>query len=167
MNNNDKTHWKKLTNPDYIGAYSMPSDGTDVVLTISEVKKQTVVGAGGRKELCTIAHFKENSKPMILNRTNCKVITAIYKTPYVEEWAGKKIQIYVDHNIEVKGEIIEGLRIRPFEPQKNKPELDINSPAFNNCKQHIVGGGKIEDIENKYSLTEQAKQTLCSLVKKD
>ena len=36
----------------------------------------------------------ENEKPMILNRTNCKTIAKLHGSPEVEDWVGKKIQIY-------------------------------------------------------------------------
>ena len=43
------THWKKLTNPDYLGAYSL-EDGKDIVLTIERVQVETVTGPEGKKE---------------------------------------------------------------------------------------------------------------------
>lgn len=156
-----QTHWKKLTNPNYIGAYCMPPDKSDVILTIKKVVREMVVGDGGKKEECTVAHFKENSKPMILNRTNCKTITSIYATPYIEEWVDKKIQIFVAQ-VKVAGEIVDGLRIRPIQPQVGKPELFINTPAFNKCKEHLNSGGKIEDIEGKYSVSSEVKEALCN-----
>lgn len=86
------THWKTQFNYDYLGAYSLP-DGKDIVLTIRETKREQVVGASGKKEECFVAYFFENVKPMILNRTNCKTMTKIFKTPNFEEWINKQIQI--------------------------------------------------------------------------
>ncbi len=63
-----KTHWKKLENPDYIGAYSL-ENGKDLIVTIDSVKRELVTGQGGKKEECTIAYLK-GQKPFILNRTN-------------------------------------------------------------------------------------------------
>jgi hypothetical protein len=88
------THWKKLTNPEYLGAYSL-DDGKDIVLTIKTIAREMVTGEAGKKEECTVARFLEPQKPMILNKTNCKTIEKIYKTPYIEEWQGKKIQIFL------------------------------------------------------------------------
>lgn len=109
-------HWKKLTNPDYLGAYSL-EDGKDMILTIKTVGREIVTGADGKKDECTVAHFAEQAKPMILNNTNCKIIQKIYNTPYVDQWQGKPIQIYVDHNVKVGKETVDGLRIRPFVPK--------------------------------------------------
>ena len=44
-----KTHFKKLMNPNYLGAYSL-DDGEDIILTIRNVKKEDVIGADGKKK---------------------------------------------------------------------------------------------------------------------
>ena len=66
---NLKTHWKKLTNPNYLGAYAF-EENKDIILTIKSVGNEVITGEGGRKEECTVCHFVENYKPMILNKTN-------------------------------------------------------------------------------------------------
>lgn len=59
---------------------------------------------------------------MILNRTNSKTITAIYDTPFVEEWIGKKIQLFAK-KVDAFGVMTDGLRIRDFIP-KTETEAD-------------------------------------------
>lgn len=134
-------HWKVLTNPDYLGAYSIP-DGKEPIITIDYVARELVTGANGKKEECTVAHFKEEKvKPMILNHTNCKAIQKAYKTPYIDEWSGRKIQLYVDHNVRFGGDTVDGLRIRPFVPKKAVPPQ----------KEYVCAdcGCKIEDSAEK------------------
>ena len=105
------THWKKLTNPDYIGAYAI-EDGKDLVLTIAYVRQESVIGSDGKKEECIVCHFSEkDAKPMILNVTNCKTISKLYGTPLIEQWAGKKVQIGIE-KVKAFGDIVEALRIR-------------------------------------------------------
>lgn len=104
------THWKKLTNPDYLGAYSL-DNGEDIILTIDFVRTETVTGPEGKKEVCTVCHWKEREKPMILNSTNAKMIQKLLKTPYIEEWSGHKIQIGVEA-VRAFGEIVDALRVR-------------------------------------------------------
>lgn len=108
------THWKKLTNPDYLGAYSL-EDGKDIVLTIERVQVETVTGPEGKKEECMVCHWAEREKPMILNSTNAKMIQKLLKTPYIEEWSGHKIQIGVEM-VKAFGEIVDALRVRSFLP---------------------------------------------------
>lgn len=159
-----KTHWKTLVNPNYIGAYCMPTDGSNIILTIKNVVREIVVGEAGKKEECTVAYFQEDSKPMILNRTNCKAITAAYKTPYIEEWSGCKVEITVA-NVKVAGETVEALRILPKVPVVTKPELKENSPAFTKAAEYIKGGGKIAAIKEKYTVSNEVEKAIYAAAK--
>ncbi len=116
-----KTHWKKLTNPDYLGAYAL-EPGEDLVATIKTVRREIVTGAEGRKEECSVIYFCEKVKPLILNATNSKTIQRIYGTPYIEDWEGKQIQLFVEHNIKFGRDLVDGLRIRPFIPKEIKAD---------------------------------------------
>ena len=119
----DKTHWKKLHNPDYLGAYAL-TPGKDLTATIKMVRKEMVTGPDGKKEECTVVHFSEKDiKPMILNSTNAKTIQKVYKTPYIEDWSGRKIQLFID-NVKAFGELVEALRIRPFVPKQVESKTD-------------------------------------------
>lgn len=112
----EKTHWKKLDNPDYLGAYAL-QPGQDLVAQIKSVGQEEVYNpTNNKKEVCTVAHFTDrNVKPMILNTTNCKTITKIYDTPYIEDWVGKYISIYIA-KVKAFGETVEALRIRNSVP---------------------------------------------------
>ena len=143
------THWKKLINPDYLGAYSL--DGlAELNVTIENVVREMVTGTGGKKEECTVAYLK-NQKPFIINRTNGKTITKALKTPYVEEWVGKSITLYAT-TTKVAGEEVECLRVRPVAPV----EVD-HTPRFNECQTleelktlwAEVGCQKYEKVKNE------------------
>jgi len=111
------THWKKLTNPDYLGAYAL-GKGEEVIATIKTVGTELVVGTDGVKSECIVAHFEERDiKPMILNATNCKTISKLSGSAFVEEWSGIKIQIYAA-KVRAFGETVDALRIRPTPPKK-------------------------------------------------
>lgn len=112
------THWKKNFNPNYLGSYSFEK-GEIKILTINKVKMEVVEGKSGKKEECTVAYFKQNEKPMILNRTNCKAIEKAYATPYIQEWEGKDIEIYVAR-VQAFKEEVDGLRVKPHVPRKKK-----------------------------------------------
>lgn len=128
-----KTHWKKLHNPDYLGAYSL-DPGKDIILTIKDVKLEMVTGPDNRKEECTVVHFVENQKPMILNVTNAKIIAKLYASNYIEDWAGRKIQIY-SAKIKAFGEEVEALRIRARAPKQETVIVKCSE-----CEQEIKGG---------------------------
>lgn len=116
-----KTNWKKLINPDYLGAYSL-DDGNgkynDIIATIQFVKVENVAGPDGKHEDCAIARFSEPIKPMILNVTNMKMLEKLYKSKYIEDWSGKKIQIGVE-KIKAFGDVVDALRIRNKVPIKS------------------------------------------------
>ena len=128
-----ETHWKKLINPDYLGAYSL-DPGKDMVLTIRQVKKEMVTGADGKKEECIVCYWQEDQKPMILNVTNCKMIAKLLKTPYIERWAGHRIQIGAEV-VSAFGEKVEALRVRKTLPEEAKIACEecgqFIQPAFN------------------------------------
>jgi len=108
-----KTHWKKLDNPDYLGAYSlMDGETTELTATIEKVIVEGVKSDRGT-ENCKVAYLKGH-KPMILNVTNCKVIQSIFDSPFIEDWKGKDITIYVD-KVKAFGEVMDCLRIRKID----------------------------------------------------
>ena len=69
----EKTHWKKMTNPNYMGDYSIP-EGCDLIATIDYVAQEKVTGVGGKTEVEVVAHFSDGNKPLILNKTNMKLM---------------------------------------------------------------------------------------------
>ena len=127
------THYRRLINPDYLGAYSL-DPGKDIVLTIGTVQKEMITGTDGKKEECIVCHWQENEKPMILNSTNCKMISKLLKTPYIERWAGHRIQIGAEL-VSAFGEKVEALRVRKNLPEESKVACEecgqFITPAFN------------------------------------
>ena len=108
-------HWKRLINPDYLGAYSLDS-GNDMILTIKSIGREMITGTGGKKEECPVCHWQENQKPMILNTTNLKTIAKMYGSDY-DQWPGKRVQIYAS-TTKFGGDTVECLRIRKDPPEE-------------------------------------------------
>lgn len=107
------THWKKLTNPHYIGAHDL-QPGQELKITLDKVTNEVVKcfdGKSIKEETCVVAHIKGTQKPMILNKTNCKIIARVLDTPYIEEWSGKSIVIY-SAKVKAFGEMVEALRVK-------------------------------------------------------
>ena len=154
-----KTHWKKLENPDYIGAYSLES-GKDLTVTIEKVVREIVIGTGGKKEECTIAHLK-GQKPFILNRTNMKMIQKIYETPYIEEWANKKLTLYVA-KIKAFGEDnVECLRVRSVKPPLPKL-VKSNKKDWDNCINALKNEYTIVQLKARFEITKEIELQLIS-----
>jgi hypothetical protein len=142
-----QTHWKQLTNPDYLGAYSL-LPGQELTVEIVRVERKQVTGADGKKEECTVAILKDQ-KPMILNSTNCKTLSKIYGTPYIEEWAGKSVIIHSE-KVKAFGDVVDALRIKPTKPIL--PELTPTHPAWNEAAK-AVKAGKIDKVLARYSVS--------------
>lgn len=140
-----KTHWKQLVNVDYIGAYAL--NGSDLTLTIHDVRREVVTGANGKREECMVLYWAESSyKPMILNRTNAKTITKLCGSAYVEDWAGKQITLYPT-TTKFGGELVECLRIRP-----NVPRADAPAVKCEKCGADIKPAGRM-DVEQMAAYT--------------
>lgn len=140
-------HWKKNTNTAYLGTYSFEDvvgEGTNA--TISRLEKEEVYNTqSGKKELCIIAHFVENIKPMVLNKGACKTITALMGSAKPKDWKGCRFFIVVRKE-KVRGLLMPVLRIeqpsKNATPQKAQPPQPTAAPpeplpACNDCKQSI------------------------------
>lgn len=128
-----KTHWKKIFNPEYIGAYAF-QPGEEKTVTIAKIDLEVVTGPEGRKEERTVLRFAEPEKPLILNRTNAKTIQKLYQSPYVEDWIGKAITLGVE-TVSSFGEKVEAVRVKKKLPV-------IKQTPCTECGQIITASGK-------------------------
>ena len=154
------THWKKLTNPNYIGAYSL-EPGQDMTLTIKTVAKQMIKGTDGKEEEAMIITFTENVKPMICNKTNAKTIAKLHKSPYIEQWAGKQIQIFATP-VTAFGSTTDALRIRDFLPKSESIDTTHAIASLKKCTT-------LEQLKATFlslSKAEQSDKSVKSLVEK-
>lgn len=126
------THWRKLTNVNYLGSYSL-TPGEDMILTIKSCAKEMVAGPNGKEEECPVMHFVEPVKPMIMNKTNLRTITKLFGTPYIEQWAGKKIQIY-SAQVSAFGTTTDALRIRDYQPKTKEVDPTPALVALDGCQ---------------------------------
>lgn len=155
-----KTHWKKLINPDYIGAYALQPD-EDLVVTIDYVQREQVTGTGGKKEECTVAHLV-GQKPLILNVTNSKSIAKLYGS-YIEDWSGKQITLYASMT-KLAGDMVECLRIRPTVPVKRRKPItdDRLNAAIASIK---AGDYTTEKLRAQFQLTDEQETKVNEAVK--
>lgn len=154
------THWKKLVDPRYIGAYALP-DGNDLTVTIQEVRRETITMMGGKKEDHSVMYLV-GQKPMILNATNSKSIHKLYG-PYIEHWAGQRIALFAS-TAKMGGELVECLRIRPSVPDKAKKP--INSERLQAALEQIKAGAyTIGKLRGNFELTADQETELADFQK--
>ena len=149
----NKTHWKSLCHPDYIGAYALmdgTKDGKELVVTIVKVSREMVTGADGKKEECTVCQLK-GIKPMILNATNQKTMQKLFGSPFIDDWVGNKMTLYVA-KVRAFGETVDALRIRETKPKLQ--ELTPTHEKWNAAKKALSENNTtIEQIRTSYILS--------------
>ena len=106
--------YRKFMDKNYLGSWDVP-EGEDLILTIDQAHQDDVKNERGSEKKLTI-HFVEDYKPMILNATNSKAISAAYGSSKVEDWAGKKVAIYTT-KVTAFGGTTDALRIRDYPPK--------------------------------------------------
>lgn len=144
-----KTHWKKLTNPDYLGAYAF-DPGEEKTVTIRDVDREMVTGAGGKKEDCTVIHLYDE-KPMIANATNQRAIQKLIGSPYIEDWIGKSI-ILKTMRVQAFGETTDAVRV--------KPQLPV-LPTCEKCGKQLTPFGEHGPFLLAKVAREKFGKTLC------
>ena len=148
-----KTHWKKLQNPNYIGAWDFqPKE--EKILKIKSVGVESVPDVNGKKEDCTVCHFDNSgTKPMILNVTNSKAIAKVAGSNYIEDWAGVHVQLFTTQ-VKAFGDVVDAVRIRPIKPEIKKPELTPTHPKWSEVKGKVKAKEvTFETIRKHYSLS--------------
>lgn len=162
-----KTPFTQCFPSDYLASDDL-EDGRDLVTTIKKVTIKPVKNQNGESRMMPIAELSTAGyKPMVLNKTNCKVMQKFTGSKYLEDWKNVLVAIYVDHHVRAYGEEKEGLRLRTTQPRVEKPEL---TPEAQNWDQAIKalkdGKTTIEKIKEHYFLSQANQELLLSDVLK-
>lgn len=109
---------------EYLGAEDIEPE-TEPTLTIAALYNGMITLARGKERHDVIA-FKEETvpgsinqvRPLVLNATNRKTIRKIYKNVTAENLVGKRITLFLEHNVRdpSSGDKVDGIRIRPRVP---------------------------------------------------
>ena len=153
-----KTHYRKVFKSDHLGVADLEDfveEGVRLIFTIREVKQEIGVSVAGRKGNHNIAYFKEKIKPLVLNATNSKIVKSFNNgSPFVEDWSNTIIELFIDPNVKMKGEIVGGVRVRPKQPS-SKAILTPSSPNWEDAKIAVKGGTTIEEVRKHYDITNE------------
>lgn len=148
-----KTHWKKAFDSPYIGSWDL-EDYKDLTLTISKVIVETTKGLK-ENSVMNVCYFKEvGYKAMLLNSTNSKMIKSLAKSPYLEDWNGVRITLFVQQGVKAFGELHDALRIRPVTTEIKKPILTPKSDKWELAKSKVKDGMTYDKISKHYEITE-------------
>jgi len=154
---NKKTHWKKLINPKYSGAYEL-LPGEEKTLTIKSITQEEVIGQKNHKSSCVVAYFEEQPKPIILNSGNRKTIIKLYKSNYIEDWIGKKITFKTEPGTAF-GEKTDLLVVKMCIPKsENVPDYSAQIKKLEDCKS-------IDELKAVFTSLKPHEQAACQTVK--
>lgn len=162
MSNESKTHFRKAFDSPYLSSADIVEP---TILTIARVSLEPDK-TKKTKDVFNTAHFAEREirtgeklKPMILNATNSKTMRSLTSSPFIEDWAGFKVTVYVDSNVKFGKETLEGLRISPKAPVIAwlTPE---NQKGWNNAKAAYKRDGNLDAVLARVSITEVHQQLL-------
>lgn len=154
-----KTHWRKFINDTYLNESDFLHPETGEVITvigkIKSIKTEKVTNPSGKSDELPILHF-DKIKPLVLSaKVNFKNIESATGTAFVEDWIGKRIEIYYDPNVKFGRDKVGGVRVKPVAPKTNKPTLTEDHEHFNSIRQAIQSGARtIEQIKRKFELTD-------------
>lgn len=139
----NKTHYRKVFKSDHLSIADLEDfieEKKSLIFTIKEVRQEFDAVVAGKKINANIAYFKESIKPLVLNATNSKILKSFSNgSPFVEDWDNTLIELYIDSNVRMKGDIVGGVRIKPIQPKaKAKPQFtDANFEKAKNAKATV------------------------------
>ncbi len=97
-----------------------------IQVTITEVRQELV----GDKDVKPVVYLRDQ-KPLVLNKTNGKVIEALADTDETDDWAGVEIELYATET-ELRGERVPCIRVRAPRPTRKThplpPEYEDDAP---------------------------------------
>lgn len=157
-----KTHYRKAFDSPYLSSADIVEP---TILTISRAVLENDK-TQKTKDVFNTAYFEEKElrpgeklKPMILNATNSKMLKSITGSPFLEDWAGVKVTVFVDKNVRFGKESVEGLRISPA--RVTKPALTPDkTQAWNNAKAAFKRDGNLTAVMSRMDISEAHRQQL-------
>lgn len=90
--------------------------GRGTLATVKSFDQANVALDGQPHKNRWLMYFHEFEKPLVLNSTNIQLCERIFKSDNTDEWIGKKIVLYNDPNVSMRGELVGGIRVRAPKP---------------------------------------------------
>lgn len=86
--------------------------GTGVLATIKEIFQDNLAMDNEPEDLAWCIQFAELEKPMVLKSVNAQLIAKALNSEETDDWIGKKIVVYEDPSVVMKGKVVGGIRCR-------------------------------------------------------
>lgn len=157
-----KTNYRTVYKSDHLGVIDLEEiveRGDKLIFTIKEVKQEFKTKVAGNTIDANICYFKEAIKPLVLNSTNAKTLKNLSGSAFIENWANMIIEVYIDANVKMKGEVVGGVRIKAI---KYQAQLPVFTEA--NFEKAKNANATIEIIKARYSITPEIEQQYLNYV---
>lgn len=172
MTQQKKTHFRTFSNSKHLASDDLLGmDGIKVTIDQVRVGRDLNKRKTGDLPIC---RFKERMirpgeqlKTMILNATNMRVLEDITGSPYLEDWDGVEIEIYVDNKVRFGNELVDGLRFRKpaINPELAQKEV-LDSERIPKMIEYVIGGGMtLEQVYQRYAITNEQTNEINKLIK--
>ena len=146
--------------PNYLGSWDLDElPNKEVTLTIAKIVDEKVVDTlTGKDKVETLCYWTEPTfKPMILNVTNKKRISKLYKTKDTEKLKGKSVIIGIER-VKAFGDIYDALRIQTRTPQVT----NAVKPKCEQCGKDINGASNMTPEQVASYTKKKYGKAMCS-----
>lgn len=165
-------HWK--TNFDYafLGSHDLPElapDGKDLILTIKEFYQEEVTNTAKKTEWCNVVAFHEKKingfdvKPMIVNKTNFKILQDIFKSERASAFINKRIYLYGKTGVRSFQGTVTALRFREFLPPDKLPA--IRDSELTKAAEYLNTHGNLDGFHAVRSISKENVKKIEELAK--
>ena len=161
--NTEKTHFRKAFDSPYLSSADIVEP---TVLTVRMVKLE-LDKTKKTKDKFNTAYFVEKEirqgeplKPMILNAINSKMMKSLNGSAFIDDWAGQRITVYVDHNVKFGKDTVEGLRISPHAPEEKRTLTPAMQKAWANAKAAFMRDGNLVAVMSHINISPENQELL-------
>jgi|SRR6478735_9386747 len=149
-------NYRKVYKSDHLGVVDleeMIEQGKPLIFTIKHVKQEIGVVVAGNKGNHNIAYFVEPIKPWVLNAGNAAIVRSFSegKSTDTDNWNNIPVELYVDSNVKMKGQIVGGVRIKPIQPVLAPKAKPVFTEA--NFEKAHANKATLEMIKNIYDIS--------------
>lgn len=164
MTGKEKTHYRKAFNSPYLSSADIVEP---TILKISHVNLEPDKTKKTKDNFNT-AYFADKElrpgeplKPMILNATNSRTMKQLVGSPFIDDWRNIYVTVYVDPNVRMMGETVEGLRISTEHPRLEKKEITPDKPKmWGNAMAAYMRDKNFTAIEERAFISDENKTLL-------
>lgn len=164
MSEGNKTHYRKVFKSDHLAQADLEDlieAGKRLVFTIKQVRQEYGAKVAGHKIDANIAYFEEDMKPWVVNAGNSAILKRFAASPFVEDWAGLVIELYIDPNVKMKGETTGGVRVSPNKPKMGKLVLTPeNTVKWSNAIKAYQRDGNLDKVLARCDISEEYQEQI-------